>query len=36
VAMFMDGRFTNIGKFEDVFNDTDEQTKSFYNYNFIQ
>ncbi len=36
VAMFAGGRFTNIGKFEDVFNDTDEQTKSFYNYNFIQ
>jgi len=36
VAMFVDGRFTRIGKFEDVFNTDDEQVKSFYNYNFIQ
>lgn len=36
VAMFENGRFNNIGKFEDVFNDSDEQAKSFYNYNFIQ
>ena len=36
IAMFVDGRFTKIGKFENVFDDADEQTKSFYNYNFIQ
>ena len=36
VAMFVDGRFTRIGEFEDVFNTDDEQVKSFYNYNFIQ
>ncbi len=36
IAMFVDGRFTKIGKFENVFDDDDEQTKSFYNYNFIQ
>ena len=36
VAMFVDGRFTKIGKFQDVFDETDEQTKSFYNYNFTQ
>jgi phospholipid/cholesterol/gamma-HCH transport system ATP-binding protein len=36
VAMFVDGRFTRIGKFEDVFIDSDEQAKSFYDYNFIK
>lgn len=36
VAMFVDGRFTNIGKFEEVFNDSDGQAKSFYDYNFIK
>ncbi len=36
VAMFEDGRFIKTGKFEEVFNDGDEQAKSFYNYNFIQ
>lgn len=36
VAMFVDGRFTSIGKFEEVFIDSDEQAKSFYDYNFIK
>ncbi|MBK6963128.1 MAG: ATP-binding cassette domain-containing protein [Bacteroidales bacterium] len=36
IAMFEDGRFNKTGKFEEVFNDTDEQANSFYNYNFIQ
>ena len=36
VAMFVDGRFTKIGKFEDIFDEADELTQSFYNYNFIQ
>ncbi len=36
VAMFVEGRFTRIGKFEEVFNTDDEQVRSFYNYNFIQ
>lgn len=36
VAMFVNGRFTNIGKFEDIFDETDELTQSFYNYNFTQ
>jgi phospholipid/cholesterol/gamma-HCH transport system ATP-binding protein len=36
VAMLLNGKFTGIGKFEDVFDSNDEQIKSFYNYNFIQ
>lgn len=36
VGMFVDGRFTRVGKFEDVFNSEDENVKGFYNYNFIQ
>ncbi|HEX2901194.1 MAG TPA: ATP-binding cassette domain-containing protein [Bacteroidia bacterium] len=36
VAMLLGGKFTGIGKFEDVFDTDDEQIKSFYNYNFIQ
>lgn len=36
VGMFVDGRFTRIGKFADVFNTNDENVKGFYNYNFIQ
>jgi phospholipid/cholesterol/gamma-HCH transport system ATP-binding protein len=36
VGMFVDGRFTRIGKFEDVFDSEDENVKGFYNYNFIQ
>lgn len=36
VGMFVDGRFTRVGKFEDVFDSEDENVKGFYNYNFIQ
>jgi len=36
VAMFVDGRFTRVGQFKDVFDTNDEDVKSFYNYNFIQ
>ena len=36
VAMLLDGRFTGIGTFDNVFDTQDEQIKSFYNYNFIQ
>lgn len=36
VGMFVDGRFTRMGKFEDVFDTDDENVKGFYNYNFIQ
>jgi phospholipid/cholesterol/gamma-HCH transport system ATP-binding protein len=36
VAILLGGKFSGIGKFEDVFDTDDEQIKSFYNYNFIQ
>jgi phospholipid/cholesterol/gamma-HCH transport system ATP-binding protein len=36
MAMLLDGKFKKIGKFEDVFNTSDEQVTGFYNYNFIQ
>ena len=36
VGMFVDGRFTRVGKFEEVFDSEDENVKGFYNYNFIQ
>lgn len=36
VALFVDGKFTSIGKFAEVFNTRNEQAKDFYNYNFIQ
>jgi phospholipid/cholesterol/gamma-HCH transport system ATP-binding protein len=36
LAMLLDGRFSREGKFEDVFNTSDEQVIGFYNYNFIQ
>jgi phospholipid/cholesterol/gamma-HCH transport system ATP-binding protein len=36
VAMLLDGKFSGIGTFEEVFDTQDEQIKSFYNYNFIQ
>ncbi len=36
VAMLLDGKFSGIGTFEEVFDTQDEQVKSFYNYNFIQ
>ena len=36
VAMFVEGKFLKIGKFEEVFDTTDEQVKGFYDYNFIK
>lgn len=36
IAMLLDGKFTSVGKFDDVFNTQDEQIRSFYQYNFIQ
>lgn len=36
VGMFVDGKFTRMGKFEEVFDTNDEHVKGFYNYNFIQ
>jgi len=36
MALLMDGEFSREGKFEDVFNTSDEQVIGFYNYNFIQ
>jgi phospholipid/cholesterol/gamma-HCH transport system ATP-binding protein len=36
IAMLLDGKFASVGKFEEVFNSTDQQIKDFYNYNFIQ
>ena len=36
VAMLLDGKFVKIGKFKEVFESSDEQIQSFFNYNFIQ
>jgi phospholipid/cholesterol/gamma-HCH transport system ATP-binding protein len=36
MALLIDGKFSREGKFEDVFNTSDEQVIGFYNYNFIQ
>lgn len=36
MALLMDGKFSRVGKFEDVFANGDEQVNGFYNYNFIQ
>jgi len=41
VAILLDGKFSKIGKFEEIFDpasyqEDDEQIKSFFNYNFIQ
>jgi phospholipid/cholesterol/gamma-HCH transport system ATP-binding protein len=36
VAMLLDGKFARIGTFEEVFDTTDEEVRSFYSYNFIQ
>ena len=36
VAMLLEGKFSSIGKFEEVFKSDDEQIKNFYQYNFIQ
>jgi len=36
VAMFVEGKFTRIGKFKEVFDTDEEHVKAFYSYNFIQ
>ena len=36
VAMLLEGKFTRVGTFDEVFDTDDEQIKSFYNYNFTQ
>jgi len=36
IAMFVDGKFTRVGDFKEVFDTTDEQVKGFYDYNFIK
>lgn len=36
VAILSDGKFLQVGKFEEVFETDDAQIKDFFNYNFIQ
>jgi phospholipid/cholesterol/gamma-HCH transport system ATP-binding protein len=36
IAILMEGKFLQIGKFEEVFDSEDQQIKGFFNYNFIQ
>jgi phospholipid/cholesterol/gamma-HCH transport system ATP-binding protein len=36
VAMLLDGRFSEVGTFDEVFDTNDQQIKDFYNYNFIK
>lgn len=36
IAMLIEGNFSRVGKFDDVFNTQDELVKEFYNYNFIR
>jgi phospholipid/cholesterol/gamma-HCH transport system ATP-binding protein len=36
VAMLLDGQFFKVGKFDEIFDESDERIRSFYNYNFIQ
>lgn len=36
IAMLLEGKFLKVGKFEEVFNDDDEQVNNFFSYNFIQ
>ncbi len=36
IAMLIEGKFSRVGKFDDVFNTQDELVKEFYNYNFIR
>lgn len=36
VGMFVEGTFTRMGEFEEVFDTTNEQVKGFYDYNFIK
>lgn len=35
IAVLLDGRFVQVGSFESIFENGDEQVKSFYEYNFI-
>ncbi len=36
VAILLEGKFKSVGTFDEVFDTSDEQIKSFFNYNFIQ
>jgi phospholipid/cholesterol/gamma-HCH transport system ATP-binding protein len=36
IAMLFEGKFLKLGKFEEVFDTTNDQIEGFYNYNFIQ
>jgi phospholipid/cholesterol/gamma-HCH transport system ATP-binding protein len=36
IAMLLDGKFLQMGNFDEVFASNDEQVKGFFNYNFIQ
>lgn len=36
VAMLLDGRFSRVGTFEEVFDTNEQQIKDFYSYNFIE
>jgi phospholipid/cholesterol/gamma-HCH transport system ATP-binding protein len=36
IAMFVEGKFTHIGSFTEVFDTQDEAVQGFYNYNFIK
>jgi len=35
IAVLLDGKFTKLGSFDEVFESNDERIKSFYDYNFI-
>lgn len=35
IAMLLDGKFLNVGSFEEVFDTQEETVKTFYDYNFI-
>lgn len=35
IAMLLDGRFEQVGTFEEVFESDDERVQAFYNYNFV-
>jgi phospholipid/cholesterol/gamma-HCH transport system ATP-binding protein len=35
VAVLLDGKFVNVGRFSTVFSGDDARIKSFYDYNFI-
>ena len=36
VAILLEGKFKSVGTFDEVFDTSDEEIKSFFNYNFIQ